>query len=105
MLIGRRALCQDIFIFQKLLICTDSAVVKSFVVINKVEKKQMFSLSNKVRDGELGSGRGREGGGKETGDRRQDLIRGGEGRLKRNKTRLLLSNSIIYQHKSNYLML
>ena len=102
MLIGRRALCQDIFIIQKLLICTDSAVVKSFIVINKVAKKQMFSLSNKVRDGELGPGRGREGGGKETGDR--TLFEGGEGRLKRNKTRLLLSNSIIYQHKSNYLM-
>ena len=28
-LIGRRALCQDIFIIQKLLICTDSAVVQA----------------------------------------------------------------------------
>ena len=37
----------------------------------------MFSLSNKVRDGELGPGRGREGGGKETGDR--TLFEGGKG--------------------------
>ena len=56
-LVGMRALCQDIFIIQKLLICTDSAVVKSFIVI-KVAKKQMFFLSNKVRDGELGPVRG-----------------------------------------------
>ena len=63
MLFGRRALCQDIFIIQKLLICTDSAVVKSFIVF-KVTKKQMFFLSNKVMDGELGRGRGRGGGGK-----------------------------------------
>ena len=27
--VGRRALCQDIFIIQKLLICTDSAVVQA----------------------------------------------------------------------------
>ena len=110
MLFGRRALCQDIFIIQKLLICTDSAVVKSFIVI-KVAKKHMFFLSNKVRDGELGRGRGRgggekgggEGGGKGTGDR---TLFKGEGRLKRNKRRLLPGNSIIiYQHKSNYLML
>ena len=110
MLFGRRALCQDIFIIQKLLICTDSAVVKSFIVI-KVAKKQMFFLSNKVMDGELGRGRGRggggegggEGGGKGTGDR---TLFKGEGRLKRNKRRLLPGNStIIYQHKSNYLML
>ena len=95
MLFGRRALCQDIFIIQKLLICTDSAVVKSFIVI-KVAKKQIFFLSYKVRDGELGRGRG-------TGDR---TLFKGEGRLKRNKTRLLPGNSIIiYQHKSNYLML
>ena len=69
MLFGRRALCQDIFIIQKLLICTDSAVVKSFIVI-KVAKKQMFFLSNKVRDGELGRGRGRGGGGKGGGEER-----------------------------------
>ena len=62
MLFGRRALCQDIFIIQKLLICTDSAVVKSFIVI-KVAKKQMFFLSNKVMDGEgRGAGRGQETG-------------------------------------------
>ena len=88
MLFGRRALCQDIFIIQKLLICTDSAVVKSFIVI-KVARKHMFFLSNKVRDGELGRGRGRGGGGEggeegaergegrgggREGDRRQDLI-------------------------------
>ena len=66
MLFGRRALCQDIFIIQKLLICTDSAVVKSFIVA----KKQMFFLSNKVRDGELGRGRGRGGGGKGGGEER-----------------------------------
>ena len=48
-------------------------------------------------------GRGGEGGGKGTGDR---TLFKGEGRLKRNKTRLLPGNSIIiYQHKSNYLML
>ena len=74
----------------------------------------MFFLSNKVRDGELGrgrerggggkgEGRGGEGGGKGTGDR---TLFKGEGRLKRNKTRLLPGNSIIiFQHKSNYLML
>ena len=75
----------------------------------------------KVRDGELGQGgegkgtgyrdrgqgtgdRGQGTGdrGQGTGDRGQDLIRGG--RLKRNKTRLLPGKSIIYQHKSNYLM-
>ena len=52
---------------------------------------------------ERGKGRGGEGGGKGTGDR---TLFKGEGRLKRNKTRLLPGNSIIiYQHKSNYLML
>ena len=52
---------------------------------------------------ERGEGRGGEGGRKGTGNR---TLFKGEGRLKRNKTRLLPGNSIIiYQHKSNYLML
>ena len=81
----------------------------SFIVIDKVTKKQIFLLTNKVREWELGLVRG-EGRGRE-GDRRQDLIRGNGrqdfirgGRLKRNKTRLLPGKSIICQHKSNYLM-
>ena len=52
----------------------------SFIVIDKVAQKQMFFLSNKVRDGELGPVRGEGRGGE--GDWRQDFIRGG--RLKRN---------------------